>query len=295
MISRKLSRRGFLRLAGFSAVGAGVLGLGGVGYARGVEPGWVDVERVEVSLAGLAWVFDGWMTPERLSDAIRLVNGERPDLVAFTGDLVTADDFLDVLAAEVAPGLVGSLRGVRSRDGAVAVLGNHDHWAGADLVRRVLEDGGLREVGNGHFSVRRGRGVLHFAGVDDVMEGRDRLGAVLDGLPGEVAAVLLAHEPDFADRSSESGRFGLQISGHSHGGQVSLPGVGPPVLPPLGEKYPAGRYEVGEMVQYTNRGLGTIRPRLGFGCRPEITTFVLRAATSQTGPFSGHLAGWRWC
>lgn len=263
-----------------------------MGYARGVEPGWVDLERVEVSIAGLARAFDGyrvvqisdvhadgWMTPERLSDAVRRVNGERPDLVAFTGDLVTADGLSDVSASEVAPRLVGTLRGVRARDGAVAVLGNHDHWADADLVRRVLGDGGFREVGNRRFSVRRGAEALHFAGVDDVMEGRDRLGAVLDGLPGEGAAVLLAHEPDFADTSAESGRFGLQLSGHSHGGQVRMPGAGPPVLPPLGEKYPAGRYDVGGMVQYTNRGLGVIQPRIRFGCRPEITTFVLRSRT----------------
>jgi len=90
-----------------------------MGYARAVEPGWVSVERVEVSLAGLVRAFDGyrvvqisdvhadgWMTPERLSDAIRLVNGERPDLVVFTGDLVTSDDFSDVVASEVAPRLV---------------------------------------------------------------------------------------------------------------------------------------------------------------------------------------------
>ncbi len=279
-------------MVGFSAVGVGVLGLGGVGYARAVEPEWVDLERSEVSIVGLDRAFDGyrvvqisdvhadgWMTPARLSDVVRLVNGEWPDLVAFTGDLVTADDFSDVSASEVAPRLVGPLRGMRARDGAVAVLGNHDHWADADLVRRVLGDGGFREVGNRHFSVRRAGAELHFAGVDDVMEGRDRLGMVLDGLPGEGAAVLLAHELDFADTSAESGRFGLQISGHSHGGQVSVPGVGPPVLPPLGEKYPAGRYEVGGMVQYTNRGLGVIQPRIRFGCRPEITTFVLRAKT----------------
>ena len=279
-------------MAVFSALGVGALGFGGVGYARGVEPGWVDLERVEVSIAGLARTFDGyrvvqvsdvhadgWMTPERLSDVVRTINGERPDLVAFTGDLVTADDFSDVSASEVAPRLVGPLREVRARDGAVAVLGNHDHWADADLVRRVLEGGGFREIGNRHFSVRRGAEALHFAGVDDVMEGKDRLGAVLDGLPGEGAAILLAHEPDFADTSAESGRFGLQLSGHSHGGQVRVPGVGPPVLPPLGEKYPAGRYDVGGMVQYTNRGLGVIQPRIRFGCRPEITTFVLRSRT----------------
>ena len=211
-------------------MGAGVLGLGGVGYARAVEPGWVSVERVEISLAGLTRAFDGyrvvqvsdvhadgWMTPERLWDVVRLVNGARPDLVVFTGDLVTSDDFSDVVASEVAPPLVGPLRGLGSRDGAVGVLGNHDHWADAELVRRVLADGGFKEIGNGHFSVRRAGAALHFAGVDDVMEGKDRLGAVLDGLPREGAAVLLAHEPDFADRSAESGRFGLQLSGHSHG------------------------------------------------------------------------------
>ena len=250
----------------------------------------MDLERVEVSLAGLDRVFDGyrvvqisdvhadgWMTPERLSDAVRQVNGERPDLVVFTGDLVTSDEYSDALASEVAPRLVGLLREVRSRDSAVAVLGNHDHWSDAELVRRVLGDGGFRHIGNGHLSVRRDGEALHFAGVDAVMEGRDRLGAGLDGLPGEGGAVLLAHEPDFADRSAGSGRFGLQLSGHSHGGQVNVPGVGPPVLPPLGEKYPAGRDEIGGMIQYTNRGLGMIQPRLRFGCRPEITAFVLRA------------------
>ena len=247
MASNRLSRRRFLEITGLSVAGVGVLG---VGYARGVEPGWVDLERVEVSLAGMSRAFDryrvvqisdvhanGWMTPERLSDVIRRVNGERPNLVVVTGDLVTADDLSDVSASEVAPRLVGPLREVRARDGAVAVLGNHDHWVDAGLVRRVLGDGDFRDIGNRHFSVRRGGGVLHFAGVDDVMEGRDRLGAVLDGLPGDGAAVLLA----------------------------------------LGEKYPAGRHEVGGMVQYTNRGLGLIQSRLRFGCRPETTTFVLRA------------------
>ncbi len=179
--------------------------------------------------------------------------------------------------ARVAPRLVGPLREVRAPDGAFAVLGDHDHWADAGLVRRVLGDGGFREVGNGHFSVRRGGEVLHLARVDDVMEGRDRLGAVLGGLPGEGAAVLLAHEPDFANRGAEGGRFGLQLSGHSHGGQVRVPGAGAPVLPTLGEKYPVGRYEVGGMVRYANRGLGAIQPRLRLGCRPEITTVVLRA------------------
>ena len=66
----------------------------------------------------------------------------------------------------------------------------------------------------------------------------------------------MAHEPDYADVSALTGRFDLQVSGHSHGGQVVIPFVGPPILPHLGRKYPSGLYQVGNMYQYTNRGVG---------------------------------------
>jgi uncharacterized protein len=90
---------------------------------------------------------------------------------------------------------------------------------------------------------------------------------------------LLAHEPDYADISAATGRFDLQISGHSHGGQVIIPFIGPLVVPAYGEKYPLGQYQVGNMIQYTNRGVGTINPAVRFNCRPEITIFTLRAPT----------------
>ncbi|HZG62688.1 MAG TPA: hypothetical protein VEY13_04140 [Rubrobacteraceae bacterium] len=89
-------------------------------------------------------------------------------------------------------------------------------------------------------------------------------------------AVLLAHEPDFADTSAGTGRLCLQLSGHSHGGQVRLPLLTPLFLPPLSRKYPGGLYRVGGMLLYTNRGLGA-HPNLRFNCRPEITIFTLRA------------------
>ncbi|HVO42428.1 MAG TPA: hypothetical protein VMT34_07385, partial [Aggregatilineales bacterium] len=107
---------------------------------------------------------------------------------------------------------------------------------------------------------------------------RDRLPAVLAQLPGEAAAVLLVHEPDFADVSAATGRFDLQLSGHSHGGQVIPPFFKrPPVLPLLGKKYPIGVYRVDGMVQYTNRGLGMLRPYIRVNCRPEITMLTLHS------------------
>jgi predicted MPP superfamily phosphohydrolase len=99
---------------------------------------------------------------------------------------------------------------------------------------------------------------------------------VVARLPAEGAAVLLAHEPDFADRSARSGRFDLQLSGHSHGGQVRL--FNQPLLPvPHGMKYRSGLYRVGKMIQYTNRGLGMGFPPVRINCRPEITVLTLRA------------------
>ncbi|HUM71869.1 MAG TPA: metallophosphoesterase, partial [Chloroflexota bacterium] len=70
------------------------------------------------------------------------------------------------------------------------------------------------------------------------------------------------------------GRFALQLSGHSHGGQMVLPKVGP-MRGPLFKRYPNGRYQVGQMVQYTNRGVGTNAIRLRYRCKPEITVITL--------------------
>ncbi len=104
---------------------------------------------------------------------------------------------------------------------------------------------------------------------------KDRLDLVLEKLPEDSPAILLAHEPDFAEKSARTGRFALQISGHTHGGQVRLPWIGAPILPRNGHKYPSGFYRVGEMIQYTNRGIGLGGKALRYHCRPEITVFVL--------------------
>jgi predicted MPP superfamily phosphohydrolase len=98
----------------------------------------------------------------------------------------------------------------------------------------------------------------------------------LADVPAGVVTVLLAHEPDYADTSAADGRVGLQLSGHSHGGQVCVPILGPPILPYLATKYYAGRYRVGDMWLYVNRGVGLISPAVRFNCRPEVTVLNLR-------------------
>lgn len=274
------------RTSTVAAVGAAV-----ILYARYVEPRWVAVRKLELTLPRLAPEFDGyrivqlsdihmdrWMTPERLARIVGLVNEQGPDLIAATGDFITYSPLSST--AHLAPLLTKPLSGLRAPDGVVAVLGNHDHRAGAQVVRPHLREAGIVELANEVRTLRRGSSELHVAGVDSTYMGKDRLGAVLDGLPEHGAAVLLAHEPDFALSSAAAGRFDLQLSGHSHGGQVRLPLFGALLYPRHSRKYPDGLYDVRGMHAYTNRGLGTVLSQLRANCRPEISVLTLRSPES---------------
>jgi len=284
-----ISRRRFLKISLLSAIGTMVAGVGGFAYAHDVEPENLEIVPLELVLPRLDPAFDGYrlvqfsdihmgtgMTTKRLTHIVNVVNDQNPDAIAITGDFVTHGDIRPLL-----PGLVESLSQLRSKDGTFAILGNHDHWTDPKAIHEVIRQIGAVDLSNRTYSLRLGDAVLHLAGVDDYWERQNRLDEVLAQLPGDACAILLAHEPDFADISAATGRFDLQISGHSHGGQVRLPIINRPItLPTYSLIYPVGQYQVGTMIQYTNRGVGTIPPALRFNCRPEITVFTLRAGLS---------------
>ena len=203
---------------------------GSLVYVRKVEPEDVEVVPVSLVLPRLDRRFDGyriaqisdlhadyWMTPGRVLGLVNLVNAEAPDLVVITGDFATYSRFRSLI--RYALGLVSPLSRLRAPDGVVAVLGNHDHKTDARAVRSVLAASGVVELHNTVHTLHRGGAALHLCGVDDAKEGTPSLDHVLERLPKEGAAVLLVHEPDFADESAATGRFDLQLSGHSHGGQ----------------------------------------------------------------------------
>ena len=282
---RPLTRREFLNLTTRWGLATGVMGIGGIGYIHRVEPYWLDVQFVPLKLPRLAPNFQGykivqmsdihmgdWMTGAHLQELAGIANSHEPDLTVLTGDFFSA--ITDAIAAD----MVVALKQLRARDGVLAVLGNHDHWSNADAAREAIKACGISDISNDVHTIERDGSLLHIGGVDDIWERQHRLELVLDKLPSEGAAILLAHEPDFADTSAATERFDLQISGHSHGGQVIVPFLGPLRLPYLGVKYPLGLYRVGSMLQYTNRGVGMIHPYVRFNCRPEITVFTLHAS-----------------
>jgi uncharacterized protein len=252
-------------------------------YVRKIEPNWVDITQVAVTIPQLGAEFEGykivqitdvhadnWMNADRLSRLVTTINQQAPDLIALTGDYVTkgAEEFAPTLQA---------LDGLKAKDAVLAVLGNHDQWTDPALLTRALQNAQVEVLKNAIHTVQRGTARLNIAGVGDVWSGQADLATVVQQMPAAGPAIMLAHEPDFADDTAATGRFSLQLSGHSHGGQVHLPLV-PRVVPRLAEKYPSGRYQVGELVQYTSRGVGMVHPRIRFNCRPEVTVLTLHGA-----------------
>ena len=287
---KRLTRRDFLKFSGLAALNVFLAGAAGLGYGTLLEPERLDVEQVPLKLPRLSPVFTGfriaqisdihmggWMNRERLAYVVQNVIAQAPDLVVITGDFVIGHDWygnVDVALSD----LMEELKMLTTQHLTLAVLGNHDHWLDAAAVRAMLTKCGIREIGNDVHTLERKDAQLHLAGVDDRYVYKDRLDIVLEKLPEDGAAILLAHEPDFASQSAATGRFDLQLSGHTHGGQVVLPLWGPPILPHLGLQYPSGLYRVDGMWQYTNRGVGMSKPYVRINCRPEITVFTLESA-----------------
>jgi len=266
-----------------------LLTIGGIDWGFIGGPNGFRVETVKLRLKRLARVFSGlrlaqisdihmgsWMDLNRFQRVAELIIAQKPDLLLLTGDFLVGRGFTD--ASKQA---INDLRTVLSPLAAsipsFAVLGNHDYWTNPAAIREMLAFAGITDLTNTVFTFTREGENLHLCGVDDVRAGDVRLHDVIAQLNDNGAALLLAHEPDFADTSAATGKFDLQISGHTHGGQVVIPFLGAPILPALGKKYPSGLYEVGDMFQYTNRGVGTDRLAIRINCPAEITIFILES------------------
>ncbi|AFY94966.1 metallophosphoesterase [Chamaesiphon minutus] len=252
-------------------------------YAHKIEPNWLEITETQIELPQLDRAFNGYRIVQisdlhagdgidraQLEKVVTLVNEQNPDLVVITGDLVSRLPRQHV-------DLLDTLTKLRPRDITLSVLGNHDVFNDAKPVRQAIAKAGVTLLENTIHTIHRQQATLHIAGVGDVFFKQDDLDRVLKQLPATGAAIMLAHEPDFADEVAATRRFGLQLSGHSHGGQIRLPFYDG-YVPDLARKYPIGRYQVGDMTQYTNRGIGTIKVYSRFNCRPEISVFSLVAS-----------------
>jgi predicted MPP superfamily phosphohydrolase len=208
---------------------------------------------------------------KRLEEITSKIEHLQPDILCFTGDL------FDAMNGYPNDKIIPILSKLKAPYGKFAVLGNHDYRSGKKTVTNLLESCGFRVLINERDLVKRAGKHIQMVGVDEILHGQPDLSAALGDNPEQLFTILLAHEPDYADHASGF-PIDLQISGHSHGGQIRLPILGALFTPEYGQKYVQGLYKVKDssLLVYTNRGIGTTQLPFRLFCRPELTVFTLQ-------------------
>jgi predicted MPP superfamily phosphohydrolase len=224
--------------------------------------------------------YDPYFSVHPLRAAIGMVNGLQPELIVLTGDFVSTPLFGDPAAgAADAEPCAQLLRQLKAPHGLWAVMGNHDCFTDPDRVTAALRAQGIQVLVNQSVPIERDGARFWLSGVDDVIVGAPDLDATLHAIPTGDPTVLLAHEPDYADYVARH-PIDLQLSGHSHGGQVRPPFLRPLYLPDMARKYIWGLYKIAGLTLYTNPGLGTVGVPVRWNCPPEITLLTMRRSAS---------------
>jgi predicted MPP superfamily phosphohydrolase len=258
------------------------LNLGEAARAALTEPFRLTVEHHQIHLPRLPHQLDGFRvvqlsdihhspftSREQIERAVETANSLQPDIVALTGDYVSKERNYAAPCAEL-------MSRLRARYGVYAVLGNHDHWTDAALITDLFRAEGITVLVNQGMRFENKGAAFWLAGVDDTMVGLEDLPLALAGSSENEFKLLLAHNPIILRRAARAG-VDLVLSGHTHGGQVSL----------RPERNAAGRprrrllkglARQGDTQIYITRGLGTVVLPVRFGCPPEVSLLELRTA-----------------
>lgn len=264
---------------------------------RHVAPFRPRLERIDIPLPPDAADLDGmrigfvtdthvgpFTSASDLHRGLALFDTEPIDLLLLGGDYVSESNlYAEAMATAFAPFTT------RADLGLIAVMGNHDLPLGAGRVQSALERTGIRVLRNAHEIVVWNGAPLAIVGIDDTIVGHPDPERAFAGVPPGVPKLALWHEADFAEQAARYGAF-AQLSGHTHGGQVRFPWIGPVWLPPDGKLRDVGFFEVEGMPVYISRGLGVYRPPVRFRCSPEVTVITLRAGPTQPAMRSGDAA-----
>jgi uncharacterized protein len=277
------SRRLFLARGLAITAGAVALGTAGTGaYFANSPP---VVRRVPVTLAGLDPALDGMRIVtfsdghlsatyggRRFERLVELVNEQRPDVVAIVGDLVDGD--VSELREEAAP-----LADLVSEQGVYFVTGNHEYFVDTNAWLRHLPTLGVDVLRNERVAIGRGGATFDLAGIDDRTAASSglpghgaNLDAALDGRDDGVPVVLLAHQPVLVEQAAAAG-VDLQLSGHTHGGQLWPFDY----VIRLDQPSVEGLSRHGDTQLYVTSGAGYWGPPMRVGARPEVTVVELRS------------------
>lgn len=280
-----LNRRSFIKniFSGFLAF-VGITG-GSYFYAREIEPRMLQITKLDILSSSIPPKFNNFKIVQltdthvgfhyslsQLKELVTKINKLKPDLIVFTGDLIDEPQTF-----KSGQELSNILNDLKAREGKFWIYGNHDHGGyGTDMVRNIMDHSGFKLLKNSHTIITQGNEEIVLAGIDDVILGNPNLAATLQNANEDLFTILLAHEPDYADITVNY-PVNIQLSGHSHGGQVRFPLIGHLYTPVFAEKYVQGKYtfDNDNLLLYVNRGIGTTRLPFRFLCKPEVLSMTL--------------------
>lgn len=248
------------------------------------EVSQIRIRRQTISLPNLSPAFAGksiavladfhhgpFVGIDFIRGAVALAQSLNADAYALVGDFAHKGSH----TAQQLPACLDAVSQLRAPLGVFAVPGNHDMQNSGQVYRDSIQRTSITDLTNRAIPITIGDETLWFAGVDDLWWGQPDLKVALNGVTQNAAVVLFSHNPDFAE-SGPDPRVGLMLSGHTHGGQVYLPGLGAPWLPSrYGKKYGGGLVNGPQSQVYVSRGLGEAGVPVRLNCPPEINLLTL--------------------
>lgn len=292
-MTKKQTRRTFLKRTFGSFLAVLGVSSGGYVYANKIEPSLLDVQEQQMKHPLIPTAFNGLKIVQfsdthlgfqynlsQFKGLVNKINNLRPDIILFTGDLMDEPNKYTEINK-----LVGLLDKLHAPLGKYCIFGNHDHGGyGSDIYRNIMETTNFIVLMNEAKEIKLKDGsTIYLLGIDDAMLGKPNLPLAIKNVPRDSFKILLSHAPDLAESAAHY-PIHWQLSGHSHGGQVKLPFIGPLIIPPFAKNYPEGLYFIGDdqkFTLYVNRGIGTTRLPFRFMSKPELTIFTLLSSEEK--------------
>ena len=281
-----MNRRSFLKRTIGSLLALVGLGGGTFYYAREIEPFMLQIHEEAITSNKITPAFNNFKiiqfsdthigfhyTLEQFNELVEQINALQPDLIVFTGDLVDKPDQYYWSSK-----LTNALKALKAPYGKFWIYGNHDHGGyGTEIIQDVMEQADFELLKNNHSIIEMDSDRMVLAGIDDVILGKPDLEETLKNVNPDLFTMLLAHEPDYAD-TTVNYPVDVQLSGHSHGGQVRFPFIGDLYTPAYAVKYVQGKFTFNhdKLTLFVNSGIGTTRLPYRFLCKPEIHLYTLK-------------------
>ena len=247
-----------------------------------IEPFWVKVNNIEFKHKDIPVDFHNkkiifisdihhgpYLSINRVKKLVQKINKLKPDMILLGGDYVHRNKkYIKPCFKE--------LKKLKAKFGVFGVLGNHDHWESASLTISSMKKAGINLVKNSGKWIYYKKSRIKIGGVGDLWEDTQIIKPIINDANINDFVILISHNPDYVEKV-KSNKIDLVVSGHTHGGQVTLFGLWAPILPSkYGQKYRSGIKYNNNICTLITTGIGTITPPVRFFARPEIVLISLK-------------------